>query len=103
MVGQQILQPHTYHCYRCTCHVHKKHQLQKGVVNGAIVTITSIIFDFENNIIAIEVQLTTNSIKMILKKLQFNPKIHMMDIIIKRHFQSHWHMLLLATNHRHNN
>jgi hypothetical protein len=48
--------------------------IQKGVVNGAIATITSIIFDLKNNVVAIKVQLTTNSIKMILKKHKFQDK-----------------------------
>jgi ATP-dependent DNA helicase PIF1 len=48
--------------------------IQKRVVNGAIATITSIIFDLKNNIVAIEVQLTTNSIKMILEKHTFQYK-----------------------------
>jgi len=74
MVEQQILQPHTYHCHRCTCCVYIQHHYTKGVVNGATTTITSIIFDLKNNIVAIEVQLTTNSIKMILKKYTFQHK-----------------------------
>jgi len=39
--------------------------IQKGAVNGTTTTITSIIFDIENNVIAIEVQLTIDSIKMV--------------------------------------
>jgi ATP-dependent exoDNAse (exonuclease V) alpha subunit len=50
--------------------------IQKRAINGAIATISSIIFDPKNNITAIEVQLTTNSImlKMILKKHTFQHK-----------------------------
>ncbi len=32
--------------------------------------------------------------------MHFNKNIHMMDIIKKHHFQSHWHMLLLDTNRK---
>ncbi len=74
MVEKQILQPHTYHCCRCTCHVPDNITIQKGVVNDAIATITSIIFDLKNNTIAIEIQLTTSSMKMILKKKTFQHK-----------------------------
>jgi hypothetical protein len=42
--------------------------IPKGVVNGATTTITSIILDPQNNVTSIEVQLTNNSTKMILKK-----------------------------------
>jgi len=48
--------------------------IQKGAINGLIATITSIIFDTKNNVITIEVQLTTNSIKMVLKKHTFQQK-----------------------------
>jgi len=48
--------------------------IQKEAVNGTTATITSIIFDTKNNVIAIEVQLTTNSIKMVLKKYTFQHK-----------------------------
>jgi hypothetical protein len=77
--------------------------IQKWAINGATTTITSVIFDPKNNITGIEVQLTTNSIQMTLKEIHFNTNIHMMDIIIKHHFQSHWHMLLLAAITRCNN
>ncbi len=75
MVEKQILQPHTYHCCRCTCHVQNNITTQKGVVNGAIATITSIIFDLKNNTIAIEIQPTTNSMKMISKKKNISTQI----------------------------
>jgi hypothetical protein len=53
----------------------KNINIQKGDVNGAIATyIAYVIFDTENNITAIKVQLTTNSIKMILKKHTFQHK-----------------------------
>ncbi len=48
--------------------------IQKGVVNGAIATMTSIIFDTKNNVTTIEVQQPTNSIKMVLKKHTFKHK-----------------------------
>ncbi len=72
--------------------------MQKRVVNDVTTTITSIIFDIENNVTTIEIQLTTNSINAVLKNIHFNTNKHMMDIIIKQHFQSHQHMLLLDTN-----
>jgi hypothetical protein len=59
----------------------------KGVVNGATTTITSIILDPQNNVMSIEVQLTNNSTKMILKKNPSNTNTHMMNISIKHHFQ----------------
>jgi len=48
--------------------------IQKGAIKGLIATITSIIFDTKNNVTTIEVQLTTNSIKMVLKKHKFQQK-----------------------------
>jgi ATP-dependent DNA helicase PIF1 len=48
--------------------------IQKGVVNSAIATITSIIFYTKNNVTTIGVQLTTNFIKMVLKKHTFQHK-----------------------------
>jgi hypothetical protein len=46
--------------------------------NGATTTITSIIFEFQNNVTTIEVQLTNNSTKMIFEKHSFQHK-HMYD------------------------
>jgi ATP-dependent exoDNAse (exonuclease V) alpha subunit len=48
--------------------------IQKGAVNGKTATITSMIFDTKNNVINIEVQLTTNSLKKVLKKHTFQKK-----------------------------
>jgi ATP-dependent DNA helicase PIF1 len=48
--------------------------IQKGVVNGATATITSIIFDTLKNVTTIGVQLTNNSIKTVLKKHTFPQK-----------------------------
>jgi len=48
--------------------------IQKGAVNGATTTITSMIFDTKNNVTDIEVQLTTNSLKKVLKKHTFQNK-----------------------------
>jgi ATP-dependent exoDNAse (exonuclease V) alpha subunit len=48
--------------------------IQKGAINGLLATIKSIIFDTKNNVTPIEVQLTTNSIKMVLKKHTFQQK-----------------------------
>jgi hypothetical protein len=48
--------------------------IPKGVVNGATTIITSIILDPQNNVTSIEVQLTNNSTKMILKKHSFQHK-----------------------------
>jgi ATP-dependent DNA helicase PIF1 len=48
--------------------------IPKGVENGATKTITSIILDPQNNVTSIEVQLTNNSTKMILKKHSFQHK-----------------------------
>jgi hypothetical protein len=52
----------------------KNGNLLKGVVNGATTTIKSIIFDPQNNVPTIEVQLTNNSTKMIIKKHSFQHK-----------------------------
>jgi len=52
----------------------KNGNLLKGVVNGATTTIKSIIFDPQNNVTTIEVQLTNNSTKMIIKKCSFQHK-----------------------------
>ncbi len=74
MVEQQILQLHTYHCCRCTCHVHKQHQYTKRSYKWC---------NYNNNIYHIWsqkqyhryiVQLTTSSIKLILKKHTFQHK-----------------------------
>jgi hypothetical protein len=46
--------------------------------NGASTTITFIIFEFQNNVTTIEVQLTNNSTKMIFKKCSFQHK-HIYD------------------------
>jgi ATP-dependent exoDNAse (exonuclease V) alpha subunit len=48
--------------------------IQKRDINGLIATITSIIFDTKNNVTTIEVHLTINSIKMVLKKHTFQQK-----------------------------
>jgi ATP-dependent DNA helicase PIF1 len=48
--------------------------IPKGVVFGATTTITSIILDPQNNVTSIEVQLTSNSTKMILKNHSFQHK-----------------------------
>jgi hypothetical protein len=52
----------------------KNVNIPKGVVNGATTTITSIVLDPQNNVTSIEVQLTNNSTKMILKKHSFQHK-----------------------------
>ncbi len=52
----------------------KNVNIPKGVVNGVTTTITSIILDPQNNVTSIEVQLTNNSTKMILKKHSFQHK-----------------------------
>jgi hypothetical protein len=46
----------------------------KRVVNGAIATITSIIYDAWNNVTTIEAKLINNSTKMILQKRSFQQK-----------------------------
>jgi len=52
----------------------KNNNLLKGVVNGATTTIKSIIFDPQDNVTTIEVQLTNNSTKMTIKKCSFQHK-----------------------------
>ncbi len=46
----------------------------KRVVNGAIATITSIIYDAQNNVTTIKVKLVNNFKKMILQKHSFQQK-----------------------------
>jgi ATP-dependent DNA helicase PIF1 len=52
----------------------KNGNLLKGVINGATTIIKSIIFDPQNNVTTIEVQLTNNSTKMTIKKHSFQHK-----------------------------
>jgi hypothetical protein len=63
----------------------KNVKIPKEAVNGAIIIITSIIYDSQNNVITIKIQLINNF--MIFKNIPSNTNIHMMDIIIKHHFQ----------------
>jgi len=61
--------------------------IPKGPINGVTSTTTSITYDPPNNVTTIDIQLINNFTKMILKKVPSNTNIHMMDIIIKHHFQ----------------
>ncbi len=74
--------------------------IQKGVVNGTTATITFMIFDTKNNVIDIEVQLTTNSLKKVLKKHTFQNKYTYVGYYYKASFPITLAYVTIKHNHK---